>query len=276
MFIDYLHDDTSSLRKTSLVCKAWVPPSRYHLFRIVKLASRDLLVKWSKTFDTSAESPAHVVQTLILSRWFSLDDTVLSGLYDHFRSFDNVRELVIHDISFTTFYDKPLERYFGQLVSSVKSLELNRTMAKSPGEVMRFVSLFTKVDDLSIMGIHRLPLDIDEKAVEHPVSSTSPAFRGRFRLFTNTITSCGFLHSMSNLPNGARFKSIYLWLEKTNQLEHANRLLQLCADTLETLEIGHEFFGTLLQHGLNYLSNLIQMTSRKGHSASNTTPFLNT
>ncbi|TBU24559.1 hypothetical protein BD311DRAFT_610699, partial [Dichomitus squalens] len=30
--IDYLHDDVTTLAASSLVCRAWLPACRYHLF----------------------------------------------------------------------------------------------------------------------------------------------------------------------------------------------------------------------------------------------------
>ncbi|TBU37289.1 hypothetical protein BD309DRAFT_876732, partial [Dichomitus squalens] len=33
--IDHLHDDTPTLSASSLVCRAWLPSCRYHLFEIV-------------------------------------------------------------------------------------------------------------------------------------------------------------------------------------------------------------------------------------------------
>jgi hypothetical protein len=241
MFIDHLHDDAKALRATSLVCKAWLPPSRFHTFQTVKLASRELLVKWCQTFDTSADSPAHLVQNLVISRWFSPEEHVLSGL---FRSFDNVQKLIIGHISFDAF-DKPLESYFGYLASSVRSVELNWTIAQHPRDLMRFISIFPKLNDLTIMGVYDLPTDDYEGLEAWPASS--PALRGRLRLSANTFTACRFLQSISGLPNGVHFNSLYLWMEKMDQFALADRLLQLCADTLESLEIGYEFFGKLLR-----------------------------
>ncbi|KAF8970631.1 hypothetical protein BDZ97DRAFT_54398 [Flammula alnicola] len=38
LFIDHLHDDRKALKSCGLVCKAWLPASRHHLFRSVSLA----------------------------------------------------------------------------------------------------------------------------------------------------------------------------------------------------------------------------------------------
>lgn len=41
-FIDHLHDDEGALRTCGLVCRAWVPSSRYHLFDIVFFCALDI------------------------------------------------------------------------------------------------------------------------------------------------------------------------------------------------------------------------------------------
>ena len=38
--IDFLHDDSAALKKCSLICKAWLPAARFHLFRKVDIHSQ--------------------------------------------------------------------------------------------------------------------------------------------------------------------------------------------------------------------------------------------
>ncbi|KAJ7062309.1 hypothetical protein C8F01DRAFT_1368924 [Mycena amicta] len=40
--LDFLHDDHPSLRTSSLVCRAWVPASRFHLFQHISISSTHL------------------------------------------------------------------------------------------------------------------------------------------------------------------------------------------------------------------------------------------
>ena len=39
--IDYLWDDVDALRACSLTCQAWLPASRFHLFRNLRLRNAD-------------------------------------------------------------------------------------------------------------------------------------------------------------------------------------------------------------------------------------------
>lgn len=42
IIIDHLHDDRHALAASALVCRAWVPPSRHHLFEILPVSSLNL------------------------------------------------------------------------------------------------------------------------------------------------------------------------------------------------------------------------------------------
>lgn len=237
-FIDHLHDDRESLESCSLVCKTWVPPSRYHLFESIQLSSRECLVKWSQTFDTSEQSPSHLVKRLSIAGWLAPD--ALAGLLEHFRSFDNVRELILRRVDFNPFHGKPLEVFFGHFVSSVRWLEFNWAITAYPSDLIHLVWILTNVDDFGIMGLHGRSEGFDEMPDRLAVS---PSFRGRLRLSTNTHTAEGFIKSLVSLPNGVDFRSLNLWFENAEDFRHTDKLLCACADRLETLEIGYEFFG---------------------------------
>lgn len=239
-FIDHLHDDTNSLRSCGLVCKAWAPPARYHIFHTVYLPSKERLIRWSQIFDTSECSPSHIVKRLTLSEWFSPAVMEEHKLMDHFRSFDNVQELYLRRFDFGNFQGKPLEDYFGHFVSSLRWLEFNWAMTSNPVDLIHMVSLLLNVDDLGIMGLHAGSEGFGE-ILGHPL--VSPTFRGRLRLSTNTHTAGGFISGLVGLPSGVNFQSLYLWFENTEDFRHADRLLEACAETLETLEIGYEFYG---------------------------------
>ncbi|EMD35551.1 hypothetical protein CERSUDRAFT_96664 [Gelatoporia subvermispora B] len=45
--IDFLHSDQSTLMRCSLVCKSWLPACRFHLFRDIRLVTRERLVQFN-------------------------------------------------------------------------------------------------------------------------------------------------------------------------------------------------------------------------------------
>ncbi|KAI0076450.1 hypothetical protein K474DRAFT_1622892, partial [Panus rudis PR-1116 ss-1] len=51
--IDHLWNDIRSLQSCSLVCKAWLPSSRLHLFRTVRLRKADDCAKLSSIVESS-------------------------------------------------------------------------------------------------------------------------------------------------------------------------------------------------------------------------------
>jgi hypothetical protein len=52
-FIDFLHGDKNSLSRCSIVCRAWLPASRYHLFDPLILRPIQLNLGWSLHIDCS-------------------------------------------------------------------------------------------------------------------------------------------------------------------------------------------------------------------------------
>ncbi|KAJ6535073.1 hypothetical protein B0H19DRAFT_964200, partial [Mycena capillaripes] len=41
LVVDYLHADRASLGSCALVCRAWVPASRFHLFEYISLTEHE-------------------------------------------------------------------------------------------------------------------------------------------------------------------------------------------------------------------------------------------
>ncbi|KAI0780387.1 hypothetical protein BD413DRAFT_496703 [Trametes elegans] len=64
--IDYLWDDLDALRACSLTCKAWLPSSRFHLFRNVRLRHADDVARFRELL-ASAPGVGHCVRKLSLS-----------------------------------------------------------------------------------------------------------------------------------------------------------------------------------------------------------------
>ncbi|OCH94905.1 hypothetical protein OBBRIDRAFT_704440, partial [Obba rivulosa] len=51
--VDFLHDDTESLKNCSLTCRSWTPASRYHIFRSVSLIFRSDWTNFERLLRTS-------------------------------------------------------------------------------------------------------------------------------------------------------------------------------------------------------------------------------
>ncbi|KAI0778585.1 hypothetical protein BD413DRAFT_609176 [Trametes elegans] len=58
--IDFLHQDASTLSACSLVCRAWTPAARYHLFRTVLLQNEAYTASFHRLLATSPELGSYV------------------------------------------------------------------------------------------------------------------------------------------------------------------------------------------------------------------------
>lgn len=66
LIIDYCHDDRATLITCSVICKAWLSSSRYHLFSTVTLNCRNFLAFLTLLLSQSGPSIGPFVQNLIL------------------------------------------------------------------------------------------------------------------------------------------------------------------------------------------------------------------
>jgi hypothetical protein len=128
--IDYLHDDKHSLAACSLVCQAWVPASRYHLFGSVTIPPRKVQsfidIIYSRTctirphvsrFVVDQLPPLQQFQTIVVAihtlpfvRSLYLRNTVLVPSPAELRviagsMFGRIINLILENVGFGTFDD---------------------------------------------------------------------------------------------------------------------------------------------------------------------------
>ena len=67
IIIDYLHDDFDTLKSCSLVCHAWLPASRFHLFDVVTcLRGQDATLKHFLAWAMSSPDATPYIRTVII------------------------------------------------------------------------------------------------------------------------------------------------------------------------------------------------------------------
>jgi hypothetical protein len=69
--IDYLHDSPEDLRSCALVCKAWLAPSRFHLFYKISLRQTNILPS-CRRLQRAIQRSSHIA---LCVRELSIDDT---------------------------------------------------------------------------------------------------------------------------------------------------------------------------------------------------------
>ena len=63
--VDFLHDESPTLKECCLVSKSWVSRTRKHLFARIQFCSADNLKSWKK-FPDPTNSPAYHTHTLFI------------------------------------------------------------------------------------------------------------------------------------------------------------------------------------------------------------------
>ena len=137
------------LRTCSLVAGNWVERSRQHLFRSIKLASSLDVTRWVEKIHPGADGPSKYVRKLWIhfgwDKWPQRFPSV-----EHLKSFAQVEELRLTYWCGGGATKEEVEEAFGSLGQSVKTLTVS-LLRGDAGSFLHFLSLFPRLDDLSIM-----------------------------------------------------------------------------------------------------------------------------
>ncbi|EMD32757.1 hypothetical protein CERSUDRAFT_126564 [Gelatoporia subvermispora B] len=152
--IDYLHDDTASLKTCSLTCLSWVPSSQYHLFSTVKLISPEDYVAFALLLALSPRLGQYV-ETMVLETYPEVPEGTLLG--DIAAHLGRVTRL------FLTGADVPINAHTFAQLGPVAELTIGGPFARL-ADVAALFTAFPRVRDLAVMtlrcsekGPHALP-----------------------------------------------------------------------------------------------------------------------
>ena len=153
--IDYLWDDVDALRACSLTCQAWLPASRFHLFRNLRLRNADDVSRF-RALLVSAPSTAQCVRKLSLSADYDgtspdgqarEDDGWVDETTDLLPLLTEVTTLALarvrwHSLSAET------RAAFEHMSRSVRQLFLFEVSFAASRDVIAFLSAFPSLRDL--------------------------------------------------------------------------------------------------------------------------------
>ena len=217
--IDHLWYHFNSLLACCLTCRAWLEPSRYHLFY-----RRRLIYE-------------HQYKSLTNLRRYGLVEYIRRIELDLLPPFNNksptfrylkdmgpatsLRALALTEYNVFDFSES---KKLAQATSSLVTLELVNPEGTS-GDVLQFICLFPNLDNLSVV---RYSKTWAKSALHH---GTSPSFRG---VLTLKHMDCGgedgFVQGLLKVPGGLRFHKLDL-----KCTEGAEPLIRACSRTLRTL-----------------------------------------
>ena len=159
IIVDHLHDNHKALAACSLVCRAWLPSSRYHLFFTVQVSDTGNLTRFLDELDSPLSTIAPFVRTLTLHEC------------DYISPPKSTRDMETTSRTATSEIDARTVS-LSRLVA-LKKLELHRFHFNHFNEFIDIVSVFPLLKEIS--------LDVvqweDDQALEEPNRGPPPALQ---------------------------------------------------------------------------------------------------
>ncbi|KAI0647585.1 hypothetical protein C8Q79DRAFT_636548 [Trametes meyenii] len=153
--IDYLEDDVESLRACGLACKTWLPRSRFHLFRNVRLRHADDVVRF-RALVASVPGIAHYVRKLSLVADYAgvtaegaalEDDGWVNDTAELLPLFTGVTTLALARVRWHALNDETRAAFAG-VFKSVRRLFLFEVSFNASRDVIAFLSGFPMLQEL--------------------------------------------------------------------------------------------------------------------------------
>ena len=232
--VDFLQDEPETLKQCCLVSKSWVPRTRRHLFAIVRFDTPGDIETWKKTFPDPSSSPAHHTHTLFLNclEAVTAADAAKDGWIQTFSSvacLEIIRRSEDRDseMDFTPFQ---------KFSPTLRSLDVTSAFIRH-SQIIDLIHYLPLLEDLTLVGYDR------EDDEPQPINSSTPP------PLTGTLWLC-LLRGISRtvdrllgLPNGIRFRKLWLHSRGPEDLLSVGKLVEACSDTLEHLEARHHPYG---------------------------------
>jgi hypothetical protein len=244
--IDFLHDDPRTLKQASLVSKAWLECSRYHLFEI-------LSIKYSHIMDLGQDElavPGKYVKKLIFS--LPTCNPVKISL-----ALSNFQQSKIHTLAIYRPYQFPqtgIRQCFSAFpCAKIISLEFGGLLCHTQ-TFLAVISLLPNLDNLTVTSSQwhgPQSSELDEKNI------ISPSFRGRFQLinprgrpswdFGRTVE----LSLLAHMP--IQFHTVSFCINRDN-VGNASSFLYRCAPTIRKISLDAAFrkLSLYFRHGIPF------------------------
>ena len=238
--LEYLTDDSQSLKAVSLVSKTWTTWCQARLFESVRLTP-PVLQRWLKDVSQEADGPASHTRTLALEEYRLIpwiNPQYLDFPPSALSSFSDVKSLSLIQWNATLFSGASPEPHFCHFSKSLCRLSLQFCML-DPVILFDFLSLLPNVDDLDIAYPYISPGGL--RTIQN-VPDTSPSFRGTLslagiqsdRLILKVLTALLLRFSTIRIKSCAFYGP-----------DEYQTLLTGCGDTLVTLRFEKCYHGAL-------------------------------
>ncbi len=240
--IDYLWDDLDALRACSLTSKDWLPSSRFHLFRNVRLRDAEDVTRF-RALLTSSPSIAHCVRKLSLSADYDRaapdgnareDDAWVNGAAELFPMLDQVTTLALARVRWHALSPET-RAAFVKVSKSVRRLFLFEVSFDASCDVIAFLSAFPALRDLYFQAVS---WKNDSPA---PFEELGTDAGGRMQLsylFLDPKSSPTLVTEwLLQRPEEQQLQSIQLCWRELENTQSVGGLLQASGSSLESLHI---------------------------------------
>ena len=231
--IDFLHDNPRTLKQASLVSKAWLECSRYHLFKT-------LSIKYSHITNLSQDElavPSKYVKKLIFS--LPTCNPVKVSLF-----LSNFQQSKIHTLAIYRpyqFSQTGIQQCFSTFpCAMITSLEFWGLLCHTQ-TFLAVISLLPNLDNLTVTSSQWHGPQSPELDQKHTIS---PSFRGRFQLinprgrlswdFGRTVE----LSLLARMP--IQFHTVSFYINRDN-VGNASSFLYRCAPTVRKISLDAAF-----------------------------------
>ncbi|KAI0636457.1 hypothetical protein C8Q77DRAFT_1050271 [Trametes polyzona] len=244
--IDYLWDDIDTLRACSLTCKAWLPASRFHLFRNVRLRHADDVFRF-RSLLSSAPGVAPCVRKLSLSADYNgataegaaqEDDTWVNSAASLLPLLNNISTLGLARVRWHALNDETRAAFAG-VCKSVRQLFLFEVSFEASRDVVAFLSGFPALQELYFQAVswkHDSPSPFDE-----PNSPQALTDAGRMQLsylFLDPKSSPTLVTEwLLKHPEEQHLRTIQLCWRELENTKAVGDLLQASGSSLESLQV---------------------------------------
>ena len=186
--IDFLHRDVQSLLACSLVSRAWLPSSRFHLFRSCTFRPRRIEGAF-RLITTTPEVAAYIEQLTLAGERYSYYDFTVGELEVLLHALPRLRRLSLHNFMFgktwaasfeslahrdlgpSNIVTHPQDRWRGQpghfALEELQLLECDVITMANYADLYRLLSLFSSIQTL-FLASHRTARRLFSKGLHLP------------------------------------------------------------------------------------------------------------
>lgn len=255
--IDHLWDDTQTLRACSLTCRAWVPSSRLHLFRTVRVRSAEDCVRLAALLNSSPII-ARCIRKLTVSADYCGVDPDQRGLEDDGWINTAVELLTklecVHTLALSRLRWHALtpetKHAFSRVFKTVKTLLLFEVRFHESADVLGFLSGFPELSELYFHGVSWIHESRNPFPSEWQIDSVAPGTEQMqlSYLFLDPRSSPTLVTEwLLNHPVEQKLRTIQLCWREMEDAKALGDLLQVSGSTLERLQV--EFPSGLSEEG---------------------------